>query len=210
VKRVAVAALCCLCACGGNGLTPVPVDGAPSLGPADAWVTVVEFGDFQCPYCAMAAFTVHEIASNWPDDVRVVFRHFPLTGIHEHAMSAAIAAECADEQGQFWKMYDALYADQSKLDDAGLLATATSLGLDVPTWQACIASDEARARVQSDLDLAGKLGVSGTPGFYVNGVSVEGAQPYDVFSSLIETELAKAQASGIPRASYYDKAVLGQ
>ena len=186
----------------------VPVAGSPVTGPADAWVTVVEFADFQCPYCAGVAPTVHQMLLTWPRDVRVVFRNMPLS-FHEHAMGAAIGGVCADEQGLFWTWYDALYSDQSKLGDSDLLDVARRLSLDMDRFTTCQASAEAARKVQDDIDLAAQLGTPGTPTFYVNGVEVDGEQPFDNFRAVIGDELAKAQASGVDRASYYDKVVLG-
>jgi len=210
VKRLVPIALLLLGACNdGPALTQVPVEGSPVLGPADAWVTVVEFGDFQCPYCAKAAPTVHQIAQTWPDDVRIVFKNLPLPQ-HSRAVPAAIAAACADDQGRFWDMYDAIYADQSKLADADLAQTAQGLGLDVAAWTACLSAGAAAQRVQADADLATRLGVPATPSFYLNGRLIRGAQPFDTFQTLIEQELAQARGSGIARADYYDKVVLGK
>jgi protein-disulfide isomerase len=210
VKGLLPVALLLLGACDdGSARARVPVEGSPALGPADAWVTVVEFGDFQCPYCARAAPTVHQLAETWPDDVRIVFKHLPLSQ-HARALPAAVAAACADEQGRFWDMYDALYADQSKLSDANFAQTAQGLGLDVDRWTACLSAGPAGQRVQADADLAEQIAVPATPCFYVNGRLVRGAQPFDTFRPVVEDELARARASGIARADYYDQAVLGR
>ena len=209
MKRLLAIALLLAGACDAPARTRVGVEGSPMLGPADAWVTVVEFGDFQCPYCARSAPTVHQLAETWPDDVRVVFKNLPLPQ-HSRALPAAIAAACADEQGRFWDMYDALYADQSKLSDADLAQTAQGLGLDVGPWTACLSAGAAEGRVQVDADLAKQIGVPATPCFYVNGRQVRGAQPFDTFRPVVEDELARARASGIARADYYDKVVLGK
>jgi protein-disulfide isomerase len=211
VRRLSgVALLLALAGCNGDGgVARVPVEGSPMRGPADAWVTMVEFADFQCPYCGRAAPTVRQVAQTWPDDVRVVFKHLPLS-FHAHALSAALAAQCAFEQGRFWEMYDALFADQSKLADADLAQTAQALGLDTGAWTACLSSDEARQKVQADVDLSDQIGVTGTPAFYVNGERIAGAQPFETFRTVIEAKLAAARASGIPAAEYYDKAVLGR
>lgn len=206
----ALGALALAPGCSDGEVHPVPVGGSPQYGPSDAWVTVVEFADFQCPYCAKAAATVHQIELAFPAaDVRVVFKHLPLD-FHEHAMPAALAAQCAFEQGAFWEIYNALYNDVSLLSDANLEAAAERLGLDLTAWKACLASEAAKQAVAGDVALADELGVSGTPTFFVNGYELVGAQPFSTFQELVARELTRAQDSGIDRASYYDQVVLGK
>lgn len=193
----------------GPTIWAVPVEGAPQAGPADAWITLVEFADFQCGYCAKAVETVHRVEQAWPDDVRVVFRHLPLDG-HDYAWPAARAAQCAFAQGKFWEMYDALYEDTSALYSHDLAARAERLGLDVETWRACLVDPATDAAIEADVALAKRFSVRGTPTFFVNGRRIGGAQPFESFQQVVDEELKKARESGIERARYYDTAVLGQ
>jgi len=195
--------------CGAPHIYRVPIDDSPVRGPADAWVTLVEFGDFECPYCAQAAPTLRQILDTWPADVRLAFRHFPLS-FHPRAMPAALAAECARQQDHFWEMYDALYNDPDHLEDADLTARASAIGLDVGLWTTCLSTDAAKQRIAADVELGTTFDVEGTPTFYINGSQFEGAQPFDAFRTQIEAALAAAQKSGIDRSEYYDKAILGR
>jgi protein-disulfide isomerase len=208
--RLLLAASLAVVACGSPSPARVPVAGSPQLGPGDAWVTLVEFADFQCGYCARAAPTVRQIVQAYPaTDLRVVFKQLPLS-FHERAMPAALAAQCAAEQGQFWGMYDQLFDGSSRLEDADLQADAQRLGLDLGSWTTCLSSDAARQAIERDVTLGDELAVSGTPAFFVNGYSIVGAQDLETFKTLIDREMAKAKASGIDRARYYDQVVLGQ
>jgi protein-disulfide isomerase len=192
-------------------VTKVPIGTSPVRGPADAWVTLVEFGDFQCPFCGQEEPVVEALLALYPADLRLVWKNFPLTSIHTYAQGAAIAAECADEQGQFWPMHDLLYAHQSALTPADLTNYAGQIpGLDVPTWQTCLTTAPPAQVVADDVALGGSIGVSGTPTFYVNGEMVLGAVPQATLKGVIDTKLAEAEASGVPRAQYYDVVILGQ
>ena len=199
-----------LAACGGSdGVTrfPVPVAGSPVRGPADAWVTVVEYGDYQCPACRSDAPRVAAVVAAYPDDVRFVFKQFPL-GYHEHARPAALAAVCAGAQGAFWAMHDQLYASGADLSDASLEAYAQGAGLDLPAWRTCLASTAASAQVDADLAEGVRFELHGTPTYYVNGVKHEGTAT--VTPAVIEAARAEAVASGVARAEYYDRVVLGR
>ncbi len=189
---------------------PVPLDDSPVTGPADAWVTVVEFADFQCSFCGKAAPTVAKVLQAYPIDVRLSFRHFPLTGMHPHAQGAAIAAECARVQGKFWPMHDQLFAHQDHLEAADLPNYATAVGLDLAAWQACLQTPEPAARIAADQALGTKMGVQSTPTFVINGEPLVGALPYSMFTDAINAARSKALNSGIPAAHYYDKAILGK
>jgi protein-disulfide isomerase len=152
---------------------------------------------------------VEDIESMYAGDLRLVYKHFPLTSIHPHAQAAAIAASCAGHQGKFWEMHDLLF--KGALDDAALLADAQRVpGLDVAAWQTCLATPEPASRIADDVALATSLGIDGTPTFVVNGVEVVDAVPKSDLRAAIDHARAVAVASGIPRADYYDKAVLGQ
>ena len=208
-----LAALLALAACGGPGgpsspPVPVPVDGAPVTGPADAWVTVVEFADFQCPYCRNVQPALAEMLAAYPEDVRLVFRHFPLEAIHPRARPAARAAECAFAQDHFFEMAARVFT--SSLDDSTLAADAASAGVpDLDAWTACLTAAATDARIDGDLDIGRTAGVPATPTFFVNGVELVGSAPYETFRDAVEQARAKAIASGIPRADYYRRAVLG-
>jgi protein-disulfide isomerase len=210
-----------LASCGGGESSStaatmrVPLGDSPQRGPSDAWVTLVEFADFQCPYCGMAEPTVARILALYPADVRLVFKHLPLPQ-HADARDAANAAECARVQGaapdgHFWEMHDLLFENQGALDAASLAGYAGRIaGLDPVAWQACLDERRLDARVQADADLGVRVGVRGTPTFAVNGEPLVGAVPLDAFREKVEAARARAEASGIPRAQYYERAVLGQ
>jgi protein-disulfide isomerase len=175
----------------------------PVRGKANAPVTIVEFGDFQCPYCKQAEFTLQAILSKYPNDVRLVFRELPLTQLHPNAMVAAEAGVCADRQGKFWAMHDAMYADQGALDVAGLKATSKRLGLDADQLATCMSDGATATRIRADVQAAGELGIAGTPYFFVNGRPIDGSVPPEKFDSVIAEELARLGdhvASG-PRAA---------
>lgn len=202
------------CACGGSAgdpaIVPVPVGASPVRGPADAWVTLIEFGDFQCSYCGAEEPVVENLVLQYPTDLRLVFKNLPLTSIHSHAQAAAIAAECADEQGLFWPMHDLLYGHQRALDSASLQSYAVTAGVNLPNWQSCLGSQPPVDVINADTALSDSVGVQGTPTFFVNGQKVEGAVPKSDLQDDIETARTAAENSGVPRASYYDMVILGQ
>ncbi len=198
------------CTEGTTATMPVPLGDSPQRGPADAWVTIVEFSDFQCPACGAAEPTVAELLARYPNDVRLVYKHFPLSSIHLYARPAAIAAECAREQGRFWEMHDRLFAGQRALSSEDLAAYASAAGLDVAAWQSCLSTPEPAARVDADQALGMKMGVHVTPTFVINGEPLQGSVPLATFEEIVESARAKAEASGIKRSEYYDRAVLGK
>jgi protein-disulfide isomerase len=177
------------------GPVEVSADDDPAIGPEDAPVTIIEFADFQCPYCeAFNTQTLPQILSNYGDRVRFVFRDFPLTSIHAYALKAAEAAECADDQGAYWKYHDLLFQNQSALDDASLKGYAASLGLDTTTFDDCLDSDQPQSEIQKDFQDGTTAGVQGTPSFFINGMPLVGAQPYSAFQAAIEAALKAAGA----------------
>ena len=191
----------------------VPVGSSPVEGPADAWVTVVTFSDFECPYCAAVQPTLAAVLPEFGGDVRLVFKNFPLS-MHRHALPAAVAAACAHAQGRFWPFHDRVFGQQAALfgasDFEGALASvAAGAGLDVPLWQACRSAPAADASVIEDMTLGARVGISGTPSFVVNGSLLVGNQPASAFRTAIEAARTRARASGIPAAEYYEKVVLG-
>ncbi|MHB8878813.1 MAG: thioredoxin domain-containing protein [Myxococcaceae bacterium] len=161
----------------------------PSRGPENAKVTIVEFSDFQCPYCSKAHDTVEEVMQAYAGKVRLVFRHFPLE-FHKLAPKAAEASLCAHDQGHFWDYHDALFKNQQKLEIADLKAQAAALGLDAAKFDACLDGGAKAAALQEDMAAAKKVGVTGTPAFFINGVSLSGAQPIEEFKKIIDAELA--------------------
>ena len=167
---------------------PVEVGSAPVRGNPKAPVTVVEFSDFQCPYCVRARPTVDRVRETYGDKVRWVFRHFPLD-FHAQAEKAGEAAACAGEQGKFWEMHDLLWENPAKLQVADLKAHAAKLGLDAAKFGQCLDSGRHAGLVEADLRAGQGYGVSGTPAFFVNGRPLVGAQPFDAFAQVIDDEL---------------------
>jgi protein-disulfide isomerase len=167
----------------------ISLAGAPIRGSESAAVTVVEFSDFQCPFCKRVTPTLDQILNEYGGRVRIAFKHLPLD-IHPMAMAAHIAAEAANRQGKFWEMYQRIFANQQDLAPATFTRYARELGLDVVRFERDVASSEVRARVDADKELADSLEVTGTPGFFVNGRFLSGAQPFESFKRLIDAELA--------------------
>jgi len=162
---------------------------SPAQGPANAPIELVEFSDFQCPFCYRAHPTVKQVLNTYGSKVRFVYRNYPLPN-HPNARPAAEAAQCANEQGQFWAYHDRLFADQSKLGNDDLKASAAALGLDAGRFNACFDSHKYKARVDADMQAGNEAGVNGTPAFFINGRILSGAQPYDEFKKIIDEELA--------------------
>jgi protein-disulfide isomerase len=148
----------------------------PIKGPADAKVTIVEFSDFQCPFCSRVVPTVDKIMKDYPKQVRLFFRHNPLP-FHNNAPLAAEAAVAAEAQGKFWEMHDKMFANQQALDRAGLEKDAQEIGLDMNKFKTALDTHSGKARVDADLAAAKQIGVQGTPNFYTDGRNVQGAQP---------------------------------
>ena len=173
---------------------PVEIGNAPVRGKADAPVTVVEFSDFQCPFCVRSRPTVTKVRETYGDKVRWVFRHFPLD-FHAQAEKAGEAAACAGEQGQFWPMHDLLWANTAKLQVPDLKAHAATLGLDTAKFDECLDSGKLAGLVHADAEAGQGYGVSGTPAFFVNGRPLVGAQPFDTFAQVIDDELQRKAGS---------------
>jgi protein-disulfide isomerase len=160
----------------------------PAKGPADAPVEIIEFSDFECPFCLNAFPTVNQVVSAYGDRVRIVYRHYPLAN-HPRARPAAEASQCADEQGKFWEYHDRLFGDQSRLTDGDLKQHAAELGLDTAQFNSCVDSRKYAADVEADMRAGDEAGVSGTPAFYINGRMLSGAQPFEAFKRIIDEEL---------------------
>jgi protein-disulfide isomerase len=164
----------------------------PSIGAASAPVTLVEFSDFQCPFCQRVAPTLKQVKEKYGDKVRVVWKDFPLTQIHPQAFKASEAAHCAADQGKFWEYHDRLFANQQSLQPNDLKKHATDLGLDGTAFAACLDSSKYGERVRDGVAEGSRLGVNSTPTIYINGRVLSGAQPYETFVSVIDEELSKA------------------
>lgn len=168
----------------------VSADDDPVLGPPDAPVTIVEFSDFQCPFCKrFKDNTLDRILSTYRGKVRYVYRDFPLN-IHPYAQKAAEAAECADEQGRFWEFHDLLFERQPALAVASLKRYAAQLGLDTVAFNHCLDSGRYASEVHEDYADGIQYGVTGTPGFFINGQKLIGAKPFSIFQQIIDAELA--------------------
>jgi protein-disulfide isomerase len=170
--------------------TEVSYDAARVRGAPDAPVTIVEFSDFQCPFCQRAQAALKEVLAKYDGKVKLAYRDFPLQQIHPQAQMAAEASRCAGEQGKFWEYHDRLFAGPDKLDKPSLLEHARSLKLDEGMFEACLASGKYKAAVEKDVAEGNALGVSGTPAFFVNGIFLNGAQPTVAFEKIIDEELA--------------------
>jgi len=168
----------------------IPIEGYPSLGPADAPITIVEFSDFQCPYCRrFHDETYQALLDAYPGQIRFVYRNLPLTSIHPNAMPAAIASLCANDQNKYWEFYDKLFGGET-LDEATYIQYATDLALDVDTFTACLSSGSHDEFIKQDMNFSLGLGVQSTPTFFMNGLAIIGAQPLANFQQLIDKELA--------------------
>jgi len=169
----------------------VPIEGFPSFGPKDAPIVIVEFSDFQCPFCKrFNDDTYKQLMAVYPGKIRFVFRHLPLTSIHPEAFPAAEAAMCANEQNSFWEYHDKLFENQDKLGRDLYTQIANDLNIDVTKFESCLNSGKYKDLIQQDSDFAVKLGVQSTPTFFVNGLALVGAQPLETFKQVIDKELA--------------------
>ncbi|MBI1944471.1 MAG: thioredoxin domain-containing protein [Deltaproteobacteria bacterium] len=166
---------------------------AGKKGAAGAKVRVVEFADYQCPYCSRAADAMRALAKRYGDRVEFAYRNFPLRSIHPDADRAAQAAQCAGRQGKFWEMHDKLYAAQNSLDAESMLAHGKELGLDVAKLESCISKGETAAEVEADLKEATDLGIEGTPSFFVNGRPHLGNPSEEALAAAIDAELARGR-----------------
>jgi protein-disulfide isomerase len=169
----------------------VPVDDDPAFGPANAPITIIEFSDYECPFCRRWHNEVFSrLIEAYPEQVRLVYRDFPLSSLHANAFSAAEAANCANEQGAFWEFHDRLFSMELGLGMEAYRSYASQLGLDTQSFIKCLESGRYRDEVQADYDFAADLGVRSTPTFFINGIAIVGAQPFEVFQQVIDKELA--------------------
>jgi protein-disulfide isomerase len=160
----------------------------PSKGPANAPVTIVEFSDFECPYCVRAEPTVKDLLAAYPGKIRLVYRDYPLP-MHKSAPKAAEAAHCAEDQGKYWEMHARLFASEGKLDLDNLKKYARDVGLDGGKFDQCLDSGEKAKLVEMHKKAGDEVGVTGTPAFFINGRQLSGAQPLDAFKAVVDLEL---------------------
>jgi len=174
-----------------NRRVTVSTDGEPSIGPANAPITIVEFSDYQCPYCQLWYQQVYQqLMASYPNQIRFVYRDLPLS-IHPEAVPAAEAADCAGAQGDYWQYHDALFDQKYGLGRQAYEKYAADLGLDMNAFTSCLDSHRYVAEIQSDASDAAKVGLDSTPSFVINGQVVIGAQPIEAFKAVIDAELKK-------------------
>ena len=167
----------------------VTPEGEPEMGAGPgAAVTIVEFSDYECPYCKRAYPEMAKFMDEYGDRVRLIYRDYPLD-FHNEAVPAARAARCAGEQGRFWDFHRSLMTEKGTLDDADLEARAAGLDLDAAEFARCVASDRYDEAIQAEFDLGSDVGVTGTPAYFINGRMVSGAQPFPTFAEIIDAEL---------------------
>ena len=167
----------------------IPLGDSPVRGPARADVTIVEYSDFQCPFCARVVSTLTQLIDRYDGRVNLVYKHMPLRNIHPEAAAAAAAAEAAGLQGKFWEMHDRIFRHQRELSDARYVEWARELGLDLERFERDRKSEAVQKRIMRDEEEAARLGVSGTPAFFINGRFLSGAQPIEAFQRVIDEEL---------------------
>jgi protein-disulfide isomerase len=169
----------------------VSADDDPSLGPQNAPITIVEFSDFECPYCVrFSRDTLVPLLETYPQQIRFVYRDFPLVNIHPNARPAAEAAQCAFAQGRFWEFHNGIFQNQSRMGEALYLELAAELGLDQAEFEQCVNSRRFADEVAADMNAARELGITGTPTFFINGRPLVGSQPLQAFVAIIEVELS--------------------
>jgi protein-disulfide isomerase len=168
----------------------VPSEGFYSIGPDDAPITIVEFSDYQCPFCRRWHDEVYEpLLAAYPGKLKIVYRNLPLTSIHPDAFSAAEAAMCAGEQDAYWPYHEKLFSSEN-LGNQVYTQYAQELSLNMDSFESCLNDHKYKAAIEADSDFAVNLGVRSTPTFFINGLAIVGAQPLDVFKQVIDKELA--------------------
>jgi protein-disulfide isomerase len=170
----------------------IPTDSRPFKGPVDAPVTIVEFSDFECPYCREMVPTLQAIAADYKSRVRIVYLQFPLADLHRNALKAAEASLCASEQAMFWQLHDAMFRDQANLGVADLKRKAAALSMDSMSFDACLDNGKYFTQVRTDVEEGVKAGVTGTPSLFINGRPLVGNQPYEQIQKIIEDELRRS------------------
>ena len=173
----------------------IETEGHPTRGPVDAPVTIVEFGDFECPYCGALFTTLQAVQRNYPDRVRLVFRQFPLIFTHQHAQKAAEASLCAHEQNQFWAYHDSLFRGQDDIAVPALKQRAVDMGLDTGRFNECLDSGVKWVDAEHDIDDGVNAAVYSTPTMFINGLILEGSHPYQSIIEVVESELERIALS---------------
>lgn len=170
----------------------IPIEGFPSIGPEDAEIVIVEFSDYECPFCKRwHDQTYRPLMEAYPGKIRLVYRNLPLPELnHTNSVSAAEAALCAGDQKAFWEFHDKLFSDEYGLGEEAYLKYAADLNLDVEAFTECLTSRRHQEFVEKDRQFAKNLGVTGTPTFFINGLAIVGAQPLQVFKQVIDQELS--------------------
>jgi protein-disulfide isomerase len=182
----------------------VAYDPSRVRGNPDAPVTIVEFSDFECPFCRGSEQVIKSILFKYGDKVKLAYRDFPLRQAHPHSLAAAEASRCASEQSKFWEYHDLLFSNPNKLDAAGLLEYARAVGLNEAQFLSCLNTEKFKSAVDADVRAGSKARVSGTPAFFINGIFVSGAQPASVFEKTIDSELARLSARSSNRGEHGD------
>lgn len=173
-----------------SGIVAVDLSAAHRAGPANAPVQILVYSDFQCSFCRQLTTVLHRVRAEFPNDVAIMYRHFPLPG-HPRAFPAAVASECAAEQGAFWEYHDKLFSEGGELDDARLVELAASLKLDQPRFTACLQSAAPKRAVEANLQEAMELGLPGAPSLFINGHRFEGVPTYENVVNRIKEQLAR-------------------
>ncbi|HUX73541.1 MAG TPA: thioredoxin domain-containing protein [Steroidobacteraceae bacterium] len=168
----------------------------PVRGPAKAPITIIEFSDFQCPFCGRLEPELRKLLQAYPTQLRLVYRNLPLVSLHPNAMHAAEAGVCADQQGKFWQMHDLMFADQGALSVPALEVKAKRIGLDMRRFDTCLDSGAALPVIKTDEQAAVELGLAGTPSTFINGRFLNGAVSYDELSTVVKDELRRLSAAG--------------
>lgn len=169
----------------------IPVGTSPFIGPENAPITLIEFSDYECPYCRQwYQETFPQIMEEYQGKIRFVYRDFPLVGLHANASPAAEAAYCAGEQGKYWPFHDKLFSGSYALSTSTYIQYATDLGLDLTQYKECVDTHKYQSTVEDNYQFAADLGIQSTPTFFINGLAIVGAQPFSVFKQVIDKELA--------------------
>jgi len=179
-------------------------DGSRMRGDPKAPITIVEFSDFSCPFCLKAEASISAVMAQYPGQVKLSYRDFPLRELHPNAERAAEAARCAGEQDKFWEYHDQLFANQKRQDPEGLMDDARALKLDEPKFAACLSSGRYKQQIDQDVQMGSRAGIEATPGFYINDTFVNGAQPPEVYEHIVDQKLAALKeraANGTPASA---------
>ncbi|WP_322507625.1 DsbA family protein [Anaerolinea sp.] len=168
----------------------IPVDDDPAFGPADAPITIIEFSDYECPFCRKWHLEVWpRLQEEFGDQIRLVYRDFPLDGLHANAIASAQAANCAGEQGKYWEYHNGLFTYNGRYNRTAFEEIGKQVGLEMTAFTQCLDANRYKDEIEADYAFAANLGVQSTPTFFINGLALIGAQPYEVFRQVIQMEL---------------------